>query len=198
MSNSGGGSGGGSTGVPAAALGGSGTLALRKLVLDDASVSAHAQAQFLFALAPLGDLELLDLGSLAVAIGRRECAQLIAKPLTHAIQKKHDLLASVLIDSRNAGVWEKGLRAHRARFGVFDGAVVFRDATQTALCAPSDDDAADALHALIAASRDQYPIDEKLRLIKRMLGDDSKTGLVQRIPVPPNLWMYTPGRAKVI
>ena len=60
------------------------------------------------------------------------------------------------------------------------GRVVFRDPrTRREIGAPSDDDAADAVHALISASRDVYPLAEKEKRLNRILGDDTHAGLVQ-------------------
>ena len=188
--------------APSVGLGGFGTgFALSSLVLDDPSASAREQAQFIFALAPLRVLRRLDLGLLVFVYGRADCTEFIAQPLTHAICHKFDLLASTLIDCRNSGKWETTERPKWdvSQFGVLCGRIVFRDAsTGKTISAPSDDDASDAVHALIASSRDRYPLAEKQAHLKRMLGEDGQTGLVRHIKVPSNLWVHTPGRRKLL
>ena len=193
---------------PMAGLGEFGVgFALSALVLDDPSVSSRAQAQFIFALAPLRVLRRLDLGQLAFVYGRADCATFIMQPLTHAIHHKFDLLASTLIDCRNAGRWEKEEESDRhggngglgaRKFGVLCGRLVFRDASGAEIHAPSEHDAADAVHALLASSRDRYPLIEKQTHLRHMLGDDAHAGLVQNIPVPSNLWVHTPDRHKLL
>jgi hypothetical protein len=39
---------------------------------------------------------------------------------------------------------------------------------------------------------------EKELLVRKMLGDEGDEGLVTSIPVPENLWVYTPGRRKLL
>jgi hypothetical protein len=63
---------------------------------------------------------------------------------------------------------------------------------QLAKCIVRDDDAVDALHALIAAPRAQYSEKEKLRLSKSMLGENGDKGLVTGLLLSPRSWMQAP------
>ena len=160
--------------------------ALRSLVLDDVSVHVDTQVEFILSTTEgmLPELRMLDFGSLAFVRGHKNCQRFLRQPLTHSIRNAHELLATRLIERRNS------MGLERSRWSVTQSGDLVRTPPPAARSDVDDDDAADALHLLIALPRTQCAEAQKGKFAAMML--ESEGSIIKDVEVPTGIWVTTP------
>ena len=132
----------------------------------------------------LPELRMLDFGSLAFVRGHKNCQRFLRQPLTHSIRNAHELLATRLIERRNS------MGLERERWSVTQSGDLVRTPPPAARSDVDDDDAADALHLLIALPRTQCAEAQKVKFAAMML--ESEGSIIKDVEVPNGIWVTTP------
>jgi hypothetical protein len=132
-------------------------------------------------------------------IGIASFLEFTAAPLTYAIRHNWTKLATFLIAARNeAATLDVSVVDNDDEAGAADTDALDIDGEKSMRVSiqVDDSDAVGALHLLISSGENLYTSEERMHLLRTMLGDDGQKGLCVRTLEQANF--FTPGRASVI
>eukprot|EP01038_Epipyxis_sp_PR26KG_P004325 gene4325-6126_t len=165
----------------------------------DDSISTESEVLLIMSLKSV-PLQMLFVGegeALLNLIGTEAVREFFNFPLTYSIRHRWIKLAKYLSTVRNTVHIRSGNDRNDDDDNEEDqdkGSGVASYATKKFQV--EDEDAVDALHLLLSASDDLYPLAERLDMLKAMIGEGSTDGLIKRKLY--NVMWFTPMRSNVI